>query len=53
MGTKEFLEFKQTIRELEKQVEMLVRETAENGPSKENRGTDRESLRSGRTSQAD
>jgi len=34
MGTKEFLEFKQTIRELEREVEMLVRETAENGASK-------------------
>src|SRR6267143_2118657 len=34
MGTKEFLEFRQTIRDLEKQVEMLVRETAENGASK-------------------
>jgi hypothetical protein len=33
-GTKEFLEFKQTIRDLERQVELLVRETAENGPSK-------------------
>lgn len=37
MGTKEFLEFKQTIRHLERQVEMLVRETAENGPSKRTR----------------
>jgi len=34
MGTKELLEFKQTIRELEREVEMLVRETAENGASK-------------------
>jgi hypothetical protein len=34
MGTKEFLEFKQTIRELEREVGMLVRETAENGVSK-------------------
>jgi hypothetical protein len=37
MGTKEFLEFKQTIRDLEKQVGMLVRETAENGASKRTR----------------
>jgi hypothetical protein len=37
MGTKEFLEFKQTIRELEREVEMLVRETAENGASKRTR----------------
>lgn len=34
MGTKEFLEFKQTISELEREVEMLVRETEENGASK-------------------
>jgi len=34
MGTKALLEFKQTIRELEREVEMLVRETAENGASK-------------------
>jgi hypothetical protein len=33
MGTKEFLEFKQTLRDLEREVEMLVRETAENGAS--------------------
>jgi hypothetical protein len=36
-GTKEFLEFKQIIRDLEREVEMLVRETAENGLSKRSR----------------
>ena len=36
-GAREFLEFKQTIRDLEKQVEMLVREATENGPSKRTR----------------
>jgi hypothetical protein len=36
-GTKEFLEFKQTLRDLEKQVEMLVRETAKNGSSERTR----------------
>lgn len=36
-GTREFLEFKQTIRDLERQVEMLVREATENGPSKRTR----------------
>jgi hypothetical protein len=36
-GAKEFLEFKQTIKDLEKQVELLVRETAENGASKKAR----------------
>jgi hypothetical protein len=33
-GTKELLEFKQTVKDLEKQVRLLARETAENGASK-------------------
>src|SRR5438552_4036369 len=33
MGTKEFLDFQQTIRDLERQVDILLREAATNGPS--------------------
>src|SRR5437773_10468681 len=37
MGTKEFLDFQQTIRDLERQVDILLREAATNGPSQRTR----------------
>src|SRR5438552_8640156 len=37
MGTKEFLYFQQTIRDLERQVAILLREAATNGPSQRTR----------------
>src|SRR2546422_1414961 len=37
MGTKEFLYFQQTIRDLERQVDILLREAATNGPSQRTR----------------
>src|SRR5436305_8906116 len=37
MGAKEFLDFQQTIRDLERQVDILLREAATNGPSQRTR----------------
>src|SRR6266571_1304618 len=37
IGTKEFLDFQQTIRELERQVNILLKEAATNGPSQRTR----------------
>src|SRR3989442_2440477 len=37
IGTKEFLDFQQTIRDLERQVNILLREAATNGPSQRTR----------------
>src|SRR6266516_4250779 len=37
IGTKEFLDFQQTIRDLERQVDILLREAATNGPSQRTR----------------
>jgi len=35
MGTKEFLDFQQTIRDLERQVDILLKEAARTVPSRE------------------
>jgi hypothetical protein len=37
MGTKEFQDFQQTVRDLERQVDILLREAATNGPSQRTR----------------